>query len=123
MSAGSFVLAKYESNASKIFVVKTQPETEALTLAGAVNAGGAGSVDDGLPSAIASGSKKKIGVHCRTVSFKFTAAPANGDYLVGSRLTLPVLTKAAWDSYVRGSVGTYLGAAILRTGKSDEKIV
>ncbi len=122
MSAGNFVLAKYESNAAKTFVVKTQPETEALSLAGTVNASGVGTVDDGLPSAICSGSRKRIGVHCRTVSFKFTAAPAAGGYEVGSRLTLPVLTKASWDAYVRGSAGVYLGAAIIRTGKADETI-
>ena len=122
MSAGAFNLVKYEANDNKTFAIKTQPETELLSLAGTVNASGAGSVDDGLPSAIASGSRRTIGVHARTVSFKFTAAPASGGYEIGQRLTLPVLTKAAWDAYVKGSVGTYLGAAIVRTGKSDEVI-
>jgi hypothetical protein len=122
MSAGAFKLSKYEANDGKTFAIKIQPETEALSLNAAINVSGVGSVDDGLPSAIATGSRRKIGVHARTVSFKFTSAPASGGYLVGDSLTLPVLTKAKWDAYVKGSTGTYLGAAILRTGKADEKI-
>lgn len=120
--AGPFIETKYESNGGTTFAVKVQPETLLLSLNSKVNAAGAGTVSNGLPSAIATGSRRKIGVHCRTVSFKFTAAPAEGGYVVGDRLTLPVMTEAAWDLYVRGSVGTYLGAAIVRTGQNDEVI-
>lgn len=123
MSAGAFQIAKYVANDGKTFAIRIQPETLALSLGGTANADGVGSVDDGLPSATVSGSKRAIGVHARRVSFKFTAAPASGGYLVGQRLTLPVLTQTAYDAYVKGAVGTYLGAAIVRTGKSDEVIV
>lgn len=125
MSAGNSIDAIYETDEDLFFAVKIQPETTSLTLNGVANASATGTLINGNPSASISGSKRKIGVNCRSVRFRFTGTLPPG-YATNRTLTLPVLTPAAYQSYQKQSVGTYTleGVAydVAFVGKSPEKV-
>lgn len=121
MSAGAFLRSRYESNSGGIYNIRVQPETLEFTANSVANDPPAGAVDQEI-SARASGSKRTLGMNARTVTFVFSGTPP-GTYKADSPITIPVLTATAWDSYLRGSTGTYLSTAIVVVGKSAESAV
>lgn len=120
MSSGEFSRSKYETNNGDIVNIRVQPETLAASIGGAANAAPAGAVTAGFPSALAGGSRRRIGINARTVSFIPDADI--DDYKPGQILRVPVLTQARWDAVSRGSTMTYLGQAGQVVGKSAEQI-
>lgn len=122
MSSGNFFLGKYVTNKGSVCPIRCQPETFALTLDGVVNANGTGTQTANYPRATVSGSRRRNGVHARTVTVTFLADAAGDGYEIGNRVTLPVFTQDAWESYSDGNEGTYLGAAVRFAGKRAEVI-
>lgn len=116
MSAGTFEAGKYESiDGNYIWPCRAQPESKALTLGGQANAYPTDPVTPGLPRIRLRKGKRQVGPTIRTVTVRFTAAPtgAQADYKgIGSTLTVPVFTQAAWAAYSEGDTGTYLGTAV-----------
>lgn len=108
MSAGAFAETTfYVSNKGNKMPVKVQPETLEATIGGALNASGAGPATPGFPSAIASGSKRRLGIHCRAISVKLTGSPTG--YKPGSYYRIPVMSQSVWDGVDKFSPVTYLG--------------
>lgn len=122
MSAGKFNLQKYEVNTGEICPIRVQPETTQLTLNGVINAQAAGSQTQGYPRATVSGSRRRNGVHARTVTIVFLTTPSAGGYAEGGSVTLPVFQKTVWEGYSDGNEGTYLGANVRFSYKTAEKI-
>jgi len=125
MSAGNFIDEIYVTDANIPFNVSVQPETLSLTLNGVANTGGTGPIIPGNPSASVSGSKRKIGVNCRNVRFRFTGTLPPG-YASNRTLTLPVFTLATYTAYDKQQTGTYTleGVAydVAFVGKSPETV-
>jgi hypothetical protein len=121
MSAGVFEKGKYEANDGKVWPVRVQPETKAFTDGTNANVYAVGSITQGIGRLGLRKGSKQLGLHPRTVSFVFTGTPPTG-YKAGARQILPVFTQAAWDAYLDGNTGTYLGAPIEIVGKFPEFI-
>jgi hypothetical protein len=120
MSAGAFENGKYESNGtSGIHAVRVQPETKALTIGGVANAYPAGAID-AKPSAQVGRGKRSIGINCRTVSIRLTAALTG--YKSGSVIVLPWFVPSTFDALTVGSTGTYLATACEVVGTTAEKV-
>ena len=120
MSAGAFETGRYESSETGgIHAVRVQPETKALEIDGTDNAYPADPVD-AKPSAQVSKGKRSIGINCRTVSIKLTAALAG--YKTGSVIVLPWFTESTFGGLSNGQTGTYLATACELVGKSPEKV-
>lgn len=119
MSSGAFETGRYQSGETAgIHAVRVQPETKALTIAGTSNAYPAGAVN-AKPSAQVGKGKRSIGINCRTVSIKLTAALAG--YKSGSVIVLPWFVESTFAPLTNGQVGTYLATACEVVGKSPEK--
>lgn len=120
MSAGAFGLANYFTDKGNVCRIKIQPETLDCTVGGQTNSNIAGTVNQEA-SAIASGGRGN-GVRARRVHMVFTGAPPAG-YKAGARVSIPWLVKATFDDIdPRSATGTYLGAAVRVTGKTNEFI-
>lgn len=118
MSAGAFVISRYEANNGDIFPIRIQPETLALTLGGTANSAPTDPVDQSI-FARTGGGRRRYGRQARQVRIRFTAAPPTG-YAAGSVITLPALTPEFFNSLTPDSTGTYLGAAVRLVGTSSE---
>lgn len=119
MSAGVFEDGKYETDDGDIYFCRPQPESKGLILGGVTNAYPTAAVDQST-SARLTGSKRQIGVTARTVRVQLTATLVG--YKPDAVLTIPVFTKAVYDGFVRGQVGTYLSTAIKYVGRSSEGV-
>jgi hypothetical protein len=120
MSAGNFVLSKYEANSGNIYPVRLQQETIDASI-GSANSPPAGNVDQEV-SARAGGSRRAIGMNCRTVTVRFTANPPAG-YAENQTYRIPILTAARWNGITKGQSGTYLATACIVVGKQPENPV
>lgn len=120
MSAGGFDLTKYEADDGKIFPIRVQPETVAATLGGEANDPPAGAVGSGLPSAIARGGKRVIGVKARRVTVRFATPPTG--YKAGQLLQIPVLQKDTYLGLALNDAVSYLSATGVIVGKTAETI-
>lgn len=120
MSAGAFLLSKYEADNSQILPVRIQPETAALNVGGGANAAPTGAVTPGATFARVSGGNRRYGTRCRSVTIRFTGALPPG-YEAGRLLRLPVLTQARYNGITVGGSGAYLGQPIIVVGKSAER--
>jgi hypothetical protein len=119
MSAGSFDISRYETDAGPIHPCRVQPETIALDIDGTANDAPAGAVD-GQGSANMGGSRRRNGINARYVLLRFTgAAPAGYS---GDDVRVPVLTPAAFAAYTLGATGTYLGEAVEVRGRTSEEV-
>ena len=117
MSAGNFVISRYEANNGDIFPIRVQPETLTANV-GVVNAAPAGSVDVNL-YARARKNRRAYGVGARIAYVQFTAAAPPG-YSEGQTLAIPILSKATYDQITASSTGSYLGVAIKVVGTGEE---
>jgi hypothetical protein len=121
MSAGAFSISKYELDGGQIAAVRVQPETLAATFAGDANVAPAGAVN--LPGRfpLNTGGRNKKPFAARYVTVRFTATVPTG-YAANSTPRIPILTQALFNAIVRDTtVGVYLGAAVLVTGKVSER--
>jgi hypothetical protein len=119
MSSGAFQTATYQSDANTVHRIRVQPETLALTLAGAANNPIVGTIDS--PFAAQSGtSRRSYGLHARLVRFKFLEGSVPAGYLPQSTLQLPWLDRTTFNAIQAGQQGTYLGSTIEVIGKSPE---
>ena len=116
MSAGAFNDGIYVTNGGLVTTARIQPETITTW-----NPAGVGPVLPGQPSAQVSRSQRSIGINARKARFKWNGAPPAG-YLANSVITLPILTKAAFDALVKATAYAYLGGTLNLVGKTDEKI-
>lgn len=122
MSAGEFQRAVYETNEGNFANVRVQPETLAAEVGSATNAEATGDVNQEA-SAIVGGSKRSIGINCRTVTLEWTSEPP-ADYS-GDPVTIPALTPAFYNACNPNdntATGTYLGAAVRAVGRSPERV-
>jgi hypothetical protein len=115
MSAGAFVITKYQASyATQIHPIKVQPETLAMTIGTVTNDPPTGNVSSPI-SAQVSGSRKKLGLHARTIAVRFTGTPPTG-YSNRGTIRVPLLTQAIAAVAVKGAAGLYLGVAIVVAG-------
>ena len=118
MSAGAFVISRYEADNGDVFPIRIQPETLTLTLAGAANSAPTDAVNQSI-FARAGGGRRRYGRQARQVRIRFTGAVPDG-YAANSVITLPALTPEFYNSLRSDSTGTYLGATVRVAGRSSE---
>lgn len=122
MSAGAFVIAKYESTEleDEILPIRVQPETLALSVAATANGQPAGDIT--LPLRVnVSGGTREYGVKPRKVTLRWTDPADIPDGYSGDDLQLPVMTVAAYNLYVVGATGTYLTKAVTVVSRIPER--
>lgn len=118
MSAGEFVRTRYQSDQTdRIYSIRLQPETLALSFGSTTNAPPSGAVTEGV-SARARGSRRQFGITARAVAVEFTGALPEG--YADEPLTVPVLTPALFETLQPGTVGTYLGQPVVVIGLRPE---
>lgn len=121
MSAGTFTISKYEcSTLGVVMPIKLQPETNVFA-AGEANSEPTGPITLDLFAHV-NGGKSEYGVTPRKVRIKFTDPADLPDGYTGDELVVPVMREAAYDAYVRGTTGTYLGSAIQIVSKIPEYV-
>jgi hypothetical protein len=120
MSAGAFVISRYESNelGGAIMPVRVQPETLLLFIGGTANSPSQETVNLGLFAQVGK-NKGAYGVGCRHVTLRWLGAPPTG-YKEGEVIRLPVMTLAAYGTYTPGSEGQYLGAGVVVVSRTPE---
>jgi hypothetical protein len=114
MSSGSFVTAKYGTDAGTVRPIKIQPET----LAAAFNSEPAGAVTGTLVRV--SGGKRRIGTKARLVTLKQNVGDVVAGYQPTRSITLPILSLAAYNGLVVGATVVYNGGNWTVSGKSPE---
>jgi len=126
MSAGPFSLGRYERDNGRIHPVKCQPETTELTVGGEANNFPADNTANKSDiSARISGSKRALGLHCRTIRVKFgaTQGSAPDGYALGASISLPIFDPTLYNAITKGDTGNYLGKVVTVTSKSPEVAV
>ena len=118
MSAGNFVISRYEANNGDVFPIRIQPETLGLTLGGTANSAPTDAVDQSV-FARTGGGRRRYGRQARQVRVRFTGQPPTG-YAENSVITLPALTPEFFNGLTPDATGTYLGAAVRLVGLSSE---
>lgn len=120
MSAGSFLRSRYAGDGGvRIYKIRVQPETLALTINAVANAAPVGAVTE-VVSAKASGGRRTSGLSARKVRIAFTEGNAPAGYAEGDAISLPILSPTVFNGIVPGQTGTYLSAPIEVIGKTPE---
>jgi hypothetical protein len=115
MSAGPFLLSKYETDDGDILPIRIQPET--LTVAD--NAEPEGGADG--PFVKVSGSKRSYGVHPRKITLSRSVGSADyGTAKAYARVVM--LTPTPFDDAVIGSTVAYAGVDWVIASKTNESI-
>lgn len=118
MSAGAFILSRYQADNGDIHPIRIQPET-ALANVGGVNSPPAGAADVAV-FARTGGGKREYAKKARSVSVRFTGAAPDG-YAPNTTLRIPILTSSIFDDIIPGgTTGTYLGSPVIVIGKQAE---
>lgn len=120
MSAGAFVIARYEASyAANIHPIRVQPETLAAAIGGVDNDSPAGVVNNPI-SVTSSKGRRSRGLVPRTVTLRApTDTPPDG-YLPNGLTTIPALTEAFFTAAVAGAEVTYLGTTYTVVGRAPE---
>lgn len=116
MSAGVFTNSFYTSDSGEVYNIRVQPETLSFSAQGTPAAAATAE-----PSAIANGSRRRIGVNARNVRLEWTAAAPVG-YDPNGVVRVPILTAAAYTAINKGDAVTYLGNSARVLGKTPEYI-
>jgi hypothetical protein len=116
MSSGAFVESIYQTDDGTPYIIRVQPET----IAGAWNPAGTGTPATTI-SVKATGSHRALGIHARVARFRWAGTPPAG-YKAGSTITLPILTKTAFDNLKKAVDYPYLGVGLNLVGKTNEAI-
>jgi len=106
MSAGAFIITKYQSDTNGIYRCRVQPETLQLEVDGVANAAPLGDVDQFVSAQVSKG-KRQIGMGCRAIAIRFTGTVPTG-YKVGGVILVPILTSALFNAVLPTSDITYL---------------
>lgn len=121
MSSGAFIRTFYEADNGDILACRAQQETLDANV-GAVNTAPAGPPTAGRPAMSLRGSRKKNGVHPRSVVVYFGSAAPTG-YLTNQSHRIPILKKATWEAAVKNATCTYLGATATIINKYPEQTI
>lgn len=131
MSAGAFVLARYEvlpavagppAIASVVTTVRTQPETVAAIIATVSNNAPTAGLTPSYPRALVGASSRRRGiVRTRAVRIRFTNTLPPG-YKAGTIITIPWLLSASFNTFTDGAAGQYIGLAVELVGKREGSI-
>lgn len=116
MSSGPFEKSFYTSDSGTVYPIRVQGETLSFSAQGTP-----ATAATGEPSAIANGSRRRIGVNARSVRLEWTGTPPTG-YEINSVVRVPILTQAAFNAIKKGDQVTYLGAQAKVLGKTPEYI-
>lgn len=115
MSAGPFVDTTYQTDQALNFVIRVQPETQAIWPTPVV-----GPVDVNA-HVLVGRSTRSFGIHARIVRCKWVSgAPAGYD--PNGTLTLPIANPADFPAFVTGYQFAYLGGIVRITGTRPEKL-
>lgn len=114
MSAGSFQIARYETDDGAVRPIRVQPET---IIAG-TNPEAVGNLNGTLVRV--SGSKRRIGLKARSMTLKQNIGAAVGGFQPTRTITLPVFSPTAFAALSIGTDVTYNGSAWDVAGKSSE---
>lgn len=118
MSAGNFIISKYEADSGEIHPVRIQPET---VIAG-TNPAPAGAITSSIRAKVG-GSRREYGLHCRTIRVTWTVPATHPDgYKDGGTITIPILGAAAYAAINVGDTFEYLANNVTVTGKSPEVV-
>lgn len=120
MSAGAFETGVYGSDALAGHNIKAQLESKALVIEGTANDYPAIAVTS-VFWVKASQKKNSYGLRPRKLRIKWGSTPP-GTYLPNQSLEVVIYDPALWATTTRGMTGTYLGAAIVVTGKVKESV-
>lgn len=116
MSSGDFIDSIYENDLGNPFSIRVQLETITTW-----NPAGTGTLTAGNPSAQVSGGGRSIGVNARLARFTWSGAPPTG-YSANGVITVPILTKDAYDALVKNTNYAYQGGTLNLVGKTPETI-
>lgn len=120
MSAGAFLISRYQLNNGAVVAVRVQAETEELVLGGQSNGPAAGTPSNVGSFPLNVGGKRRLPFSARSVTLKFTTTLPPG-YAVNSRPKVPILQPALYNAITRNvTVGQYLGRDVIVVGKSPE---
>lgn len=120
MSAGIFTKTQYAGDGgARIYAIRVQPETLALTIGTVANAAPAGPVTE-IVSAKVSGGRRTSGLSARKVRVEFSGTSAPVGYEASGTITLPILSPTVYAGINKGATGTYLGSPIVVLGKTPE---
>lgn len=120
MSAGAFVLSKYQRNDGEIHPIRVQPETLGLVVDGNNNDAPAGA-STRRTLALIGKANGGYGVRPRKINVRFTGTVPT-DYKVDQTYCIPAMQEAIWNAAITGATGTYLGQAIEVVSVSAESI-
>ena len=120
MSAGAFVISKYEANDDGIHLIKVQPETVAATIDEVANAAPAGAIDSPFAAEVNRGARA-YGLRPRRVTVKFEDSPPTG-YKPYTTLTIPILSKTVFAGIEGGDPVAYAGGTGEVSTKTGEDI-
>lgn len=130
MSAGRFLISRYESTELQvggnpaILPIRVQPEST-LFAAGTANLPPTGATT--LPVyAKVSKTRREFGISPRKVVLSWVTdtngIPQPPATYSGDDITIPVLTQAAYNAYVPGTTGTYLGTGVVVKARIPEQV-
>ncbi len=115
MSAGSFEVGGYETDAGAIRPIRVQPET----LLGDDNPFATGARSGGFVRV--SGGNRKIGLKARRIAIKRNLGPVVEGIQPTIERSIPILTPAVFDALEVGDEIAYLGVDWQITGKIGER--
>jgi hypothetical protein len=113
MSAGAFVVSKYQTNDGTITPIRVQPETLEAAIAAVTNAAPTGALGDTIFTKV-SGGLSLSHIRARRITIRFPATGQPTGYKPLGITTIPVLTKVFYNACATAGVGaviTYLGVA------------
>jgi hypothetical protein len=113
MSAGSFVISKYQTNLSIIIPIRVQPETIEAAIGSVTNAPPTGALNDTIFAKV-SGGLTLAQIRARRITIRFPATGQPTGYKALGITTIPALTRAFYNAAVAAGPGgaiTYLGVA------------
>lgn len=120
MSAGAFLLTRYELNTiTGIVPIRVQPETVAFTSGGNANDAPAGATTIPLLAKTRKGTRE-YGIGSRCITISWNGSPPTG--YKDENLTIPVLQSSVFDGYNVGDAGTYLGTPCSIVAKKNESL-
>lgn len=117
MSAGKFQDRIYVTNSDAVYSIRVQPETITPW-----NENGTGSILPGSPSVAVSKGRRTIGINARVARFRWVGTSAPAGYDPSGIITVPILTRAAFQALTKGISYPYLTGGLELVGKSEEAI-
>lgn len=121
MSAGQFTLRFYEADSGDIHLMKQQPETAGLTIAGTANVAISGPATSEFWAETNRGAKE-YGLRPRKLRGRFNPGQAPDGYKEGATFDVVIYNPAVYNGATIGAVCEYLGGSGLIVSKIAENI-